>query len=81
MLTDLALVDKTVLDNPKTYVRAYGVVSGFQIGVAVKKGNAALETALLDAITALQKDGVQKAIFTEYGVDPSLALPAALKTN
>ncbi len=81
MLTDLALVDKTVLDNPKTYVRAYGVVSGFQIGVAVKKGNTALETALLDAITALQADGVQKAIFTEYGVDPSLALPAELKTK
>jgi len=81
MLTDLALVDKTVADNPKTYVRAYGVISGFQIGVAVKKGNTELEGAILDAMKAVQAAGIQKQIFAKYGVDPSLELPAELKTN
>lgn len=81
MLTDLALVDKTVADNPSIYVRAYGVVSGFQIGVAVKKGNTVLEIAILDAMKALQEAGVQKAIFAKNGVDSSLLLGAELKTK
>ncbi len=81
MLTDLALVDKTVQDNPQIYVRAFGIVSGFQIGVAVKKGNTELAQAILDGIKAMQADGVQKEIFVKYGIDPSLALPAELKTQ
>jgi len=81
MLTDLALVDKTVQDNPKIYSLAYGVISGFQIGVAVKKGNKLLEDAILNALKAVQADGVEKAIFVKYGVDPSLELPAQLRTQ
>ena len=81
MLTDLALVDKTVADNPSTYVRAYGVVSGFQIGAVVKKGNDTLSNALLDGLKAVQAAGVQKAIFAKYGIDPALELPAELKTH
>jgi polar amino acid transport system substrate-binding protein len=81
MLTDLALVDRTVLDNPTIYERAYGVISGFQIGVAVKKGNDALSSALLDGLQAVQAAGAQKAIFSKYGVDPSLELAAELKTK
>ena len=81
MLTDLALVDRTVADNPGLYERAYGVISSFQIGIAVKKGNAALSSALLDGLKAVQAAGVQNAIFAKYGVDPALALPAELKTN
>lgn len=81
MLTDLALVDRTVMDSPGVYERAYGVISGFQIGVAVKKGNAELAGALLDALKILQADGTQKAIFRKYGVDPALELPAELKVD
>ena len=81
MLTDLALVDRTVLDNPTVYERAYGVISDFQIGVAVKKGNDALSSALLDGLKAVQASGAQKAIFAKYGVDPSLELAAELKTK
>ncbi len=81
MLTDLALVDKTVADNPTVYVRAYGVVSGFQIGVAVKKGNDVLSGAMLAGLKAVQEAGVQKAIFAKYGIDPALELPAELKTR
>jgi polar amino acid transport system substrate-binding protein len=81
MLTDLALVDRTVLDNPTVYERAYGVISGFQIGVAVKKGNDALSSALLDGLQAVQASGGQKAVFAKYGVDQSLELTAELKTK
>lgn len=81
MLTDLALVDRTIMDNPTVYERAYGVVSGFQIGIAVKKGNDALSAALLDGLQAVQASGAQKAVFAKYGVDPSLELTAELKTK
>ncbi|HSI40105.1 MAG TPA: ABC transporter substrate-binding protein [Xanthobacteraceae bacterium] len=81
MLTDLALVDRTVVDNPTVYERAYGIISGFQIGTAVKKGNVALSSALLDGLKAVQASGGQKAIFAKYGVDAGLELPAELKTN
>jgi len=81
MLTDLALVDRTVADNPTIYERAYGVISGFQIGIVVKKGNDALSSALLDGLKAVQATGGQKAIFAKYGVDPALELAAELKTK
>jgi polar amino acid transport system substrate-binding protein len=81
MLTDLALVDKTVADNPAVFERAYSVVSGFQIGIAVKKGNDALSAALLDGLKAVQASGTQQAILKKYGIDPSLEQPAKLKTK
>jgi polar amino acid transport system substrate-binding protein len=81
MLTDLALVDRTVLDNPDVYERAYGVISSFQIGAAVKKGNAELAGALHDSLKALQASGKQKEIFAKYGVDAGLELPAEIRTN
>ena len=36
------------------------MVSGFKIGVAMKKGNEDLLKALFDALTVLQADGTQK---------------------
>lgn len=81
MLTDLALVDKTVADNPDTYVRAFAIMSGMQIGVAVKKGNDVLSGAMLDGLKIVQANGTEAAIFKKYGIDPSLVLPAELKTN
>lgn len=81
MLTDLALVDKTAADNPTVYERAFAIMSGLQIGVAVKKGNTVLANAMLDGLKAVQANGTEKKIFAKYGIDPSLELPAALKTN
>lgn len=81
MLTDLALVDRTVADNPTVYERAYGIISGFQIGVALKKGNTELSSAMLEGLKAVQASGGEKAIFAKYGVDPALELPAELKTK
>jgi len=81
MLTDLALVDKTVADHPDVYERAFAIMSGMQIGVAVKKGNDALSGAILDGLRAVQAAGTEKKIFAKYGIDPSLQLPAELKTK
>lgn len=81
MLTDLALVDKTVADNPDTYVRAFAIMSGMQIGAAVKKGNDALSGALLDGLKTVQAAGTQQAIFKKYGIATDLVQPAELKTQ
>jgi polar amino acid transport system substrate-binding protein len=81
MLTDLGLVDQLAHDNPTLYERGIKVVSDFNIGIAVKKGNDDLVKAIFDAMRALQADGTQKAVFTKYSVDTSLIIPIALRTK
>jgi len=81
MLTDLGLVDQLAHDNPTLYERGVKIVSDFNIGVAMKKGNKDLVKAIFDAMRALQADGTQKAIFTKYNVDTSLIIPIALRTK
>lgn len=81
MLTDLALVDQLAHDNPTLYERGIKIVSDFNIGIAVKKGNNDLVNAIFDAMRALQADGTQKAVFTKYNVDTSLIIPIALRTK
>ena len=81
MLTDLGLVDQLAHDNPTLYERGIKVVSDFNIGIAVKKGNNDLVNAVFDSMRALQADGTQKAVFTKYNVDTSLIIPIALRTK
>ena len=54
---DVVLVDQVVRTNPDKFERAYYFRSGIKIGVAVKKGNEELVTAVKDAITELQANG------------------------
>ncbi|HUM14315.1 MAG TPA: ABC transporter substrate-binding protein [Candidatus Nitrosotalea sp.] len=72
---DVVLVDQVVRTNPDKFERAYYFRSGIKIGVAVKKGNEELVTAVKDAITELQANGTQKALMQKNGIDPSLAIP------
>ena len=81
MVTDLALVDQLAHDNPTLYERGIKIVSDFNIGIAMKKGNDDLVKAIFDAVRALQADGTQKATFTKYNVDTSLIIPIALRTK
>ena len=81
MMTDLALVNSLVAENPKLYQRAYKILTGFTIGAAVKKGNEDLLKAIYDGLTVLQEDGRQKAIFAKYKIDPQMEVPAAIKTE
>lgn len=75
---DVVLVDQVVRTNPDKFERAYYFRSGIKIGVAVKKGNEELVTAVRDAITELQANGTQKALMQKNGIDPTLAIPVEI---
>lgn len=81
MMTDLAVVDQLAADNPKLYERAYKILTGYNIGAAVKKGNADLLHAIRDGLEVLQADGKQKEIFTKYKIDADMQVPIAVKTE
>lgn len=81
MLSDLSMVNSLVASNPDTFSLAYKIMTGFDIGAAVKKGNADLLRAIDDGLVVMQANGTQKAIFAKYHIDPELAVPAAIKTQ
>jgi polar amino acid transport system substrate-binding protein len=81
MLTDLALTDALVKDNPTLYSRGYKIVSGFSVGVAIKKGNADLLKLLADGLKIMQANGKQKDIAEKYAIDPTLQIAAEVKTS
>ena len=81
MMTDLAVVDQFVADNPGQYARAYKILTGFNIGAAVKTGNKDLLAAIRDGLDTLQADGKQKAIFVKYKIDPDMIVPVEVKTE
>lgn len=81
MMTDLAMVDQFVADNPGQYARAYKILTGFNIGAAVKKGNKDLLAAIKDGLDVMQADGKQRAIFTKYKIDAEMEIPATVKTE
>jgi polar amino acid transport system substrate-binding protein len=72
---DLVLVDQVVKSNPDKFERAFSFRTNIKIGVAVRKGNEELVSAVKEAITALQENGTQKALLLKNGMDPSLAIP------
>ena len=81
MMTDLAVVDQMAADSPKTFERAYKIMTGFNIGAAVRKGNTDLLRAIQDGLEVMQAEGKQKAIFAKYKIDPEMEVPAAVKTE
>ncbi len=81
MMTDLAVVDQLAADNPKLYERAYKILTGFNIGAAVKKGNADLLHAIYDGLQVMQAEGKEKLIFAKYKIDGDMQIPAAVKTE
>jgi polar amino acid transport system substrate-binding protein len=81
LLWDLSFVDSYVKDNAQSFTRAFRVVSSFKIGAAVKKGNKELLQAIYEGIAVAQKSGKQKALFEQYGMDPSLVVEAEMKAD
>jgi polar amino acid transport system substrate-binding protein len=81
MMSDLALVNSLVDENPKLYGLAYKIMSGFNVGAAVKKGNVDLLHAIDDGLLAIQADGKHKAILAKYKIDTDLMIPADIKTE
>lgn len=81
MLTDLALADSLVKDNPALYSRGYKIVSGFSVGAAIKKGSTDLLKLLDDGLKIMQATGKQKDIAEKYAIDPTLQIAAEVKTS
>jgi len=81
MVTDLALVDQLASDNPTLYERGIKILSDFKIGVAVKKGNKDLLTAIYDTLTLMHANGEEKQIFEAYKVDPGLIVTPVILTK
>jgi polar amino acid transport system substrate-binding protein len=78
LLTDLSLVDKLALDNPKVFERGFKILSDLKIAVGVNKNDKDLLQAIYDATKILQQDGTEKKILDTYGIDPSLIAPTAI---
>lgn len=81
MLYDLALIDALVKQNPTVYSRAFKVLSGLNIGVAVSKDAGDLLNAVRDGLLTAQANKKQKAIFEKYTIDPDLQVAAEVKTH
>jgi polar amino acid transport system substrate-binding protein len=81
MLYDLALIDSLAKENPKIYSRAFKVLSGLSIGVAVSKDAPDLLNAVRDGLAVMQATQQQKAIFEKYTIDPDLQVAAEIKTR
>jgi polar amino acid transport system substrate-binding protein len=75
---DLVLVDQVVKSNPDKFERAFSFRTNIKIGVAVKKGNEELVSAVKEALTTLQENGTQKALLQKNGIDPTLAIPVEI---
>jgi polar amino acid transport system substrate-binding protein len=81
MLTDLALTDSLVKENPTLYARGYKILSGFSVGAAIKKGNPDLLKLLADGLRIMQATGKQKVFAEKYAIDPTLQIAAEVKTR
>jgi polar amino acid transport system substrate-binding protein len=81
VMNDLALIDSVAKKDPATFERAYSILTGYELGIAVKKGNSDLLHALYDGMKAVQESGGELAVLQAYGIDPTLQLPAAIKTE
>lgn len=78
MLWDLGFVDSLAGDNPTKYRRSFKIMSGYKIGVGIRKGNEDLLKAVHDSLAVLQKNGTQKKIIEKYKVSADLELPTAI---
>jgi polar amino acid transport system substrate-binding protein len=81
VMNDLALIDSMASKEPGTFQRAYAILTGYELGIAVKKGNSDLLHALADGLEAVQASGGELAVLKTYGIDPTLQLAAAVKTQ
>ncbi len=81
MLTDLALVDQLARDNPTAFERGFAMMTGFKVGVAIKKGRENLLKALAQGIKEMQSDGTQRELLKKYRLDPTLQITSETLRN
>ncbi|WP_395689654.1 ABC transporter substrate-binding protein [Aestuariivirga sp.] len=81
VLYDLTVVDEQVKKDPAKFKRAFMMLSGFNIGTAVKNDNKDLNQAIFDGIQIMQENGKQAELMSKYGVDPAMIVKAEIKTE
>jgi polar amino acid transport system substrate-binding protein len=81
IMTDLAMSNILVADQPQNISLAFSILSGFHVGLAVNKGKTELLEAIAEALKVVQASGQEKAILSRYKVDPSLEYPVEVKTE
>jgi len=57
------------------------MLSGFNIGTAVKNDNKDLNQAIFDGIQIMQENGTQAELMKKYGLDPAMIVKAEIKTE
>jgi polar amino acid transport system substrate-binding protein len=80
-LTDLALADTVIGDDPDKFERAFSIQSGFIKGVAVNKGESQLRDAIYDTLKLMQSTGKEKEILVKWHTDPTLLYPTEILTQ
>lgn len=81
VLYDLTVVDAQVEKDPSKFKRAFMMLSGFNIGTAVKNDNKDLNQAIFDGIKIMQENGTQAELMKKYGLDPAMTVKAEIKTE
>lgn len=80
-LTDLTVVDEQVKMHPDAFSRAFMLLSGFNIGTAVKNGNNDLNKAIFDGLKIMQANGTQAELMKKANLDPNMQVAAEIKTE
>lgn len=81
VMYDVTVVDEQVKKSPDKFARAFMILSGFNIGTAVRNGDNDLNKAIFDAFKIIQANGTQAELMKKYGVDPGVQVAAEVKTE
>jgi polar amino acid transport system substrate-binding protein len=57
------------------------MMTGFKVGVAIKKGREDLLKGLAQGIKEMQSDGTQRELLKKYGLDPTLQITSETLRN
>lgn len=67
-INDVNTVDQAVKAYPGKLSKAVAVTLPYSVGIAVPKGNHEFRSAIFDALVALQKAGIEKALLTKWSL-------------
>jgi polar amino acid transport system substrate-binding protein len=81
IMWDLGFVDNLATTNKQKYARAFAIMDGYVVGVAVAKNSPEMLKVIQDGLRIVQASGAQKRIFQTYGVDPALEMATVIKTE
>lgn len=81
IMWDLGFVDNLAASQKQKFTRAFAIMDGYVIGVAVGKKRGELLQLVHQGLAAVQASGEQKRIFEKYGLDTNLISATTIKTE